>query len=183
MTKKAQNLYQFKITLEGTKPPIWRRIQVPESFSFLDLHDAIQGAMGWEDCHLHCFEVPNPKTGQIDFIGSEDAECFPGSKKRISSYFSLLNTKVSYEYDFGDGWRHKILLEKILPVEPGIKYPRCLAGKRACPPEDCGGVWGYEELLEMMKAPEDEDNKEYLEYMIDDNFDPENFDRQTVKFG
>ncbi len=182
--KKAQNLYQFKITLNHAKPSIWRRIQVPETFSFLDLHDAIQAAMGWEDCHLHCFEVPNPKTSQIDFIGSEmadlDLEFSPGSKNCISSYFSLLNTKATYEYDFGDGWEHKILLEKILPIEPGVKYPRCIAGKRACPPEDCGGVWGYENLLKMMNIPDnevDEEQKEYLEYMIDDDFDP-----QVVKF-
>lgn len=147
MPKKDQkNIYQFKITLEGIKPPIWRRIQVPESYSFWDLHVAIQDSMGWEDYHLHEFNILNPKTGIKDNIGlpsddwGDDKTVIPGWKTPISSYFSALNKKAAYEYDFGDSWDHKVALEKILPFEFGVQYPRCLAGERACPPEDCGGI-------------------------------------------
>lgn len=186
MIKKEQSVYQFKITLQGTKPPIWRRIQVPEFYSFLDLHTAIQDAMGWEDYHLHQFEVMNMKHGEPYFIGSPDdsewsgLEVRPGNKVRIASYFSP-TTDALYEYDFGDGWRHKITLEKIIPAEPGVSYPRCLSGKRACPPEDCGGIWGYESLLEILKDPNHEEYQERIEWLGGD-FDPEAFNPQDVQF-
>lgn len=99
----------------------------------------------------------------------------------ISSYFSLSNKNATYEYDFGDGWRHKIVLEKVLSAEPGVKYPLCLSGKRACPPEDCGGIWGYEELLEIMKDPNHEEYEERMEW-IGDDFNPEAFDPDAVRF-
>ncbi|MGV8949364.1 MAG: plasmid pRiA4b ORF-3 family protein [Candidatus Paracaedibacter sp.] len=186
MDQKNKRVYQFKITLQGTKPPIWRRIQVPESYSFLDLHAAIQDAMGWEGHHLHQFEIMNPKYGEEDFIGSPDSLGFsgvkvhPGWKVRISTYFAS-TAQAIYEYDFGDAWRHKVTLEKVLPLEPGTTYPRCLAGKRACPPEDCGGVWGYEELLEIIKDPNHEEYEERMEWLSDD-FDPEAFNPEAVMF-
>lgn len=126
MPKKDQkNIYQFKITLEGIKPPIWRRIQVPESYSFWDLHVAIQDSMGWEDYHLHEFKILNPKTGIKDNIGlpsdeGDEETILPGWKTPISSYFSASNKEADYEYDFGDSWDHKVSLEKILPIQPYI---------------------------------------------------------------
>jgi hypothetical protein len=187
MEKKTQYVYQFKITLQGIKPAIWRRIQVPQAYTFWDLHIAIQDAMGWEDCHLHQFELLNPKTGQVNLIGSPvaggflDTKVYPGWEKRISSYFSLSNKQASYEYDFGDDWQHKVLLEKILPFEAGLTYPRCIAGKRACPPEDCGGIWGYEEMLDIINDPEHEEYGERLEW-LGGEFNPEEFNPQQVKF-
>lgn len=202
MAKKEQFVYQFKITLQRSKPPIWRRIQVPEEYTFLDFHVAIQNSMGWEDCHLHSFEMADAGTGRKiifsdehedkDFMISKEMDLPPDFLKRIpilrsendasiSSYFSLSNKKARYEYDFGDGWRHDIILEKVLPSEPGVMYPRCLAGKRACPPEDCGGIWGYEELLEIIKNPVRDEYEERLEWLGDD-FDPESFDPTAVRF-
>ena len=186
MGKKDERIYQFKITLQGINPPIWRRIQAPESYSFLDLHAAIQDAMGWEGYHLHQFEVMNPKYGEEDFIGSPDDSGLGGVKVRpgwevpIAPYF-VRTAEAIYEYDFGDSWRHKITLEKILPLESGVAYPRCIDGKRACPPEDSGGVWGYEELLDVIKNPNHGDYEGCMEWLSDD-FDPEAFNPEAVKF-
>jgi hypothetical protein len=187
MSKKLQNIYQFKVTLDGINPAVWRRIQVPDSYFFWDLHVAIQDAMGWEDYHLHDFEILNPKTGEKDLIGIPfdddwgDVNLLPGWKTPLSSYFSSSNKKATYEYDFGDSWEHKITLEKMLPLDPGTTYPQCLSGERACPPEDCGGIWGYQELLEIMKDPKNEEYEERMEW-IGDDFDPESFSPDSVRF-
>ncbi|MCX9012985.1 MAG: plasmid pRiA4b ORF-3 family protein [Candidatus Methanoperedens sp.] len=185
MKKKFNQVYQFKITLQGIKPPIWRRIQVPETYTFWDLHVAIQDAMGWSDYHLHEFEILNPVTGSIVNIGLPDDEL--GRKilidwnQKIADYFTMENPSADYMYDFGDGWEHKIQLEKILPREKNVTYPVCIKGKRACPPEDCGGVGGYENFLEIIKNPEHDEYEEMLEW-VGGAFDPEHFDPKEVKF-
>ncbi|MGB9694306.1 MAG: plasmid pRiA4b ORF-3 family protein [Fervidobacterium sp.] len=187
MKKKFERVYQFKITLQGSNPPIWRRIQVPETYTFWDLHIAIQDAMGWLDCHLHMFEIVDPSTGMKCEIGipekeyDEYGETLPGWKQKIADYFSMENLKANYVYDFGDNWEHNIQLEKILPREKGVNYPRCIKGKRACPPEDCGGVWGYEEFLEAIKDPKHEEHEEMLEW-VGGEFDSEHFDVNEVVF-
>ena len=188
MKKKFDQVYQFKITLVDSKPPIWRRIQVPATYTFWDLHVAIQDAMGWLDYHLHSFEMMEPKHGQKVTIGipSEDDidygwEVLAGWRQKISNYFSIENKVADYVYDFGDNWVHRILLEKILPRDENTNYPLCVKGKRACPPEDCGGVWGYEELLETIKDPKHEEHKEMLEW-IGKEFNPEHFDVKEVRF-
>ena len=185
MKKEFEKVYQFKITLKRSKPPIWRRIQVPETYTFWDLHVAIQDVMGWEDYHLHEFEIMDPTTKRIVRIGFPDnefgMEILPGWKQKISDYFTLENKKSNYTYDFGDDWEHIVLLEKILPCEKNIKYPRCIDGKRACPPEDCGGIWGYEELLEAIKDPNHEQHKEMKEW-IGKDFDPEYFNPSKINF-
>ena len=185
MKKKFDNVYQFKITLKGSKPPIWRKIQVPENYTFWDLHVAIQDAMGWSDYHLHVFEMFDPSTGLMLNIGIPDKEGdsddLPGWKYKIADYFSIENQSALYTYDFGDDWEHKIELEKILPRDKNIKYPLCIAGKQACPPEDCGGVWEYEEFLEAIKNPKHKEHKEMLEWIGGDS-DPEYFDIKEVEF-
>ncbi len=183
MTKPSQSIYQFRITLEEVKPAVWRRIQVPSSYNFWELHVAIQNAMGWEDYHLHEFEVVNLKTGRPQRIGSEGAEeCASGKKVKIEDCFSMENNMAFYEYDFGDGWSHNIVLEKILPVDPSKSYPLCLDGKNACPPEDCGGPWGYEELLKVLKNPRHADHKDAVEWIGDKNFDSKAFRTEEVVF-
>ncbi|MHC1576773.1 MAG: plasmid pRiA4b ORF-3 family protein [Methanosarcinaceae archaeon] len=187
MKSKFDRVYQYKITLAGIKPPIWRRIQVPETYTFWDLHVAIQDAMGWLDRHLHIFLVVDPSTNMRREIGTptkmydEYDETIPGWEHKIADYFSLKHPKTDYEYDFGDSWGHKIQLEKILPREKGIDYPVCIKGKRACPPEDCGGVWGYKELLEAIKDPKHDEHREMLEWVGGD-LDPEHFDVKEVRF-
>jgi len=177
--KRYKNVYQFKITLKGTKPPVWRRIQVPETYTFYDLHVAIQDAMGWEDTHLHEFVVNKPPGMREVRIGipSDDddvyeREILQGWSNKISKYFNEWNKKALYVYDFGDNWQHVIEFEKVLPKDPNRTYPICIAGKRACPPEDCGGVWLYQELCQGTHP--------YQEAYAD--FDPEKFDVREVWF-
>ena len=188
MKKKYDQVYQFKITLKGTKPPIWRRILVPETYTFWDLHVAIQDAMGWDDYHLHEFTLLSPKTGRKVKIGipsDEDVdygwEVLAEWNQKIAHYFSSENSKADYVYDFGDGWEHSIKLEKILPRETGVAYPRCIGGKRACPPEDCGGIGGYAEFLEAIGDPANELHEDMLDW-VGGCFDPDDFDPNDVEF-
>ena len=187
MKRKFEQVHQFKITLRDTKPPIWRRIQVPETYSFWDLHVAIQDAMGWDDYHLHGFEIINPLNGLSQSIGIPDDDSMwstntqAGWKKRIIEYFIEENSEAYYTYDYGDNWEHIVKLEKIMPRETGIKYPICITGRRACPPEDCGGVWGYYELLEILNDPKHEEYENMLEW-IGGEFDPAHFDAKSVVF-
>lgn len=185
MKKKFNQVYQFKITLQGIKPPIWRRIQVPETYTFWDLHVAIQDAMGWLDYHLHEFEILNPSTDSMVNIGLPDDDfgrrVLLGWNQKIADYFTMENPSADYMYDFGDGWEHRIQLEKILPREKNVTYPVCIKGKRACPPEDCGGVGGYEHFLEIIKNPEHDEYEEMLEW-AGGAFDPEHFDPKEINF-
>lgn len=187
MKRNFDLVYQFKILLKGIKPAIWRQIQVPETFSFWDLHVAIQDVMGWLDYHLHQFEMINPSTGTKVAIGipddefETDIEILPGWKQKISAYFSLNNTKADYIYDFGDNWEHTLKLEKILPQDRDIIYPICIGGERSCPPEDCGGKWGYKDFLEVIMDPNHEQYQEMLEW-VGGEFDPEHFDIKEVIF-
>ena len=189
-SQQQKNIYQFKITLIDINPKIWRWIQVPEDYSFYELHEAIQAAMGWDDCHLHKFEILSPKNDMIESIGtvdnsnwSLDIEPLDESNIKISQYFLMDNRRAIYEYDFGDNWEHEILLEKILQAQKGDNYPKCIDGENACPPEDCGGVWGYKILLESLNNPKHQEyslNKEW--FSLDKEFDPEKFDANAVVF-
>lgn len=185
MSQEFKTVYQFKITLKGFSPKIWRRIQVPENYTFWELHVAIQNAMGWFDSHLHEFSILDPQERQCR-IGIpenlwEEQEVVSCYDKKIAEYFSLQNTRALYTYDFGDCWEHNIHLEKILPKDSSIKYPICIAGQRACPPEDCGGVGGYEELLRIIKDPRHEEYASMLEW-VGREFNPEEFHCKDVHF-
>jgi hypothetical protein len=183
--KKFDHVYQFKITLNEIKPPIWRRIQVPENYTFWDLHVAIQDAMGWLDYHLHQFEIVNPSYGMKESIGIPDEEfgdeVLPGWEQKIAKYFSPANKIAYYIYDFGDNWEHTVQLEKILPCEKNVRYPVCVEGNRACPPEDCGGIWGYHDFLEIIMDPGNEQYEEILEW-VGGEFEPEAFNPAEVIF-
>ena len=167
MNKHSKQIYQIKISLLDTKPPIWRRIQVPDHYNLSDLHYAIQNAMGWENSHLY------------EFIGNT-REPIP-EKHKIEKILSLKNNKIYYEYDFGDGWMHEILLEKILSPLVGAEYPVCIAGKMACPPEDCGGIPGYYNLLEIIKNSKHPEYK-FMKEWVGHEFNPKEFDPKKVYF-
>ncbi|MEZ4699966.1 MAG: plasmid pRiA4b ORF-3 family protein [Rhodothermales bacterium] len=179
-------VFQFKITLQGVKPAIWRRILVPPTYTFWDLHVAIQDAMGWEDYHLHAFRVPHPSTGVVteigipveDDMGGENVT--PGWETRVSDWMKP-GAIVAYEYDFGDGWVHELKFELVKDREEGLDYPACVAGERACPIEDSGGVWGYQDMLSVLADPKHEDHASTREWLGED-FDPAHFDPTEVQF-
>jgi tetratricopeptide (TPR) repeat protein len=170
-------IYQLKVTLRGSKPPIWRRLLVPADTKLSKLHDILQTAMGWTDSHLHMFGVRDTHYG----IPNPDDwdEVLDERKVTLAEVLPRERAKLVYEYDFGDGWEHDVLVEKVLDAEPGVKYPACVAGKRACPPEDCGGVWGYANLVEAVNDPEHPEHDEMLEW-LGGGFDPEAFDVERV---
>ena len=178
MARKKQSadstVYQLKISLAGAKPPIWRRVQVLSDTTLETLHNIIQDSMGWFDGHLHSFSVDGMEYGRMDpFLDDLDYE--DESKVKLSRLNLGEKSKFSYVYDFGDDWCHDILVEKILPREENQTYPFCLKAKRACPPEDCGGIWGYAEFLEIIKDPKHPEYEERMEWLEDD-FDPEAVD-------
>ena len=185
MKKTYNQVYQFKIALNRISPQIWRRIQVPETYTFWDLHVAIQAVMDWEGYHLHEFSVPNPKTRTVDAIGFPDdefgREVLEGWKTKISPYFSMTNKWAEYTYDFGDDWVHSIVLEKILPRDPQKDYPCCTGGKRNSPPEDVGGVSGFKEFVTIMKNPRHKEHKAMADW-CGEEFDPEAFSCEDVIF-
>lgn len=172
MAKRSpKKIYQIKVTLYRSKPSIWRRLLVLNSIALSGLHKLIQDAMGWEDGHLHQFTVNGNCYGDIE----RDFDVIDEREVRLNDLMQIEKARLSYEYDFGDSWEHKIILEKILPFDPKTPLPHCLAGKRACPLEDIGGIWGYEAALLALKDPKHPDHEEYLE-QIGEDFDPEEFD-------
>lgn len=181
MTAKppTKNIYQIKITLRHARPPVTRRIQVKADTKLGKLHGILQIVMGWTNSHLHAF-----RKGQIQYCEPNDGYDFDvvdERKVRLDSIVGEGGTLV-YEYDFGDGWEHDLKIEKIIPAETKTRYPRCLTGKRNCPPEDCGGPFGYQNLLEILRDPTHEEHAEMREW-LGGEFDPEAFDLDEVNAG
>jgi len=192
--RRFTNVYQLKCTLMDTKPPVWRRIQVPESYTFYDFHVALQDAMNWLDYHLHCFRIPGIGTfEEIAHIECPwwdpwdmDKEWLTTTEVPLKDYLSKPSDKAIYCYDYGDSWEMSVEFEKILPKTKNTKYPVCIGGKLAAPPEDCGSIPGYYQCIEAFKASdkfeehsgeEIEDLKERINWLGDWNpyrFDPEN---------
>lgn len=169
-------VYQIKITLEGSKPPIWRRIEVLPETTLEDFHLIIQTTMGWYNGHLHQYIVGNEyysPPNEWDDFGNDYTGVL------LKDFLQKEGQKIRYEYDFGDSWLHKIQLEKIVKKENDIVYPRCIKGKRACPPEDCGGIYGYMELEEIMMKKKGARYHEMLEW-LGGELEPEKFDMQQI---
>ena len=170
-------VYQLKITLRGSKPPIWRRITVASTMTLGDLHNVIQTAMGWSNSHLHDFY---DETGQNYSMDMEDVfgDCSDGISENSVRLCELLTEekqKLFYTYDFGDSWEHVVLLEKISDSKEKAPAPRCLKGKNACPPEDCGGIYGFYEMQEVLKDPDHPECEDIIEW-LGGEFDPAEFD-------
>lgn len=184
---KFSHVYQFKIQLQGIEPAIWRRIQVPEFYSFWDLHVAIQDAMGWLDYHLHEFTLINFRSGEKEVIGIPDDEqlldytTLTGWNLYLKDYFSEGYRQIDYLYDFGDKWRLCVEYEAIFFKNDKQKYPICLAGERAAPLEDCGGALGYERILEILKNPKREEYRDTIAW-TGKKYDPEQFAAHKVRF-
>lgn len=175
---KTNTVFQIKITLEGIEPPIWRRIQT-KGCTLDNLHQLIQIAMGWEFEHLYRFNIGGVQYADLDMIDDEETE--DACNTTLSEVLPVRNRRprFSYEYDFGDEWIHQLIVEERIPPEEGMMYPICLAGQRACPPEDCGGPWGYEDFVEAISNPDHRRHEEILEW-VGGEFDPGRFDREAV---
>jgi hypothetical protein len=170
--RRMARAYTLRIELEEIRPVIWRQVVVPGNLSLARLHLVIQDAMGWENCHLHVFEVGERAFGPVgDEAFGSDVE----DEKRVTLEKLLAaKDRFRYVYDMGDDWGHAIVVEKVTEAEETIA-PRCVAGARACPPEDCGGVWGYQDLLEALVRPRTERQRELREW-VGDEWTPEAFD-------
>lgn len=186
-----KEVYQFRIELQDIAPPIWRQIQVPADYSFWDLHVAIQDAMGWLDYHLHAFHIQQSGSMKRIAIGVPDSNfnksTLAGWETSIKTYFVEPGFTADYIYDFGDDWRHTVQLEAILDKDPAVKYPVCIAGERACPPEECGGIPGYEGMLELLSDPHHELYEDQVNWLKEHRknyfpYKPDHFALSKVKF-
>ncbi len=176
----SEEIYQIKVTLRGSKPPIWRRIQVSGDITLGQLHLVLQVVMNWLDYHLHEFDIAGKSYGNPEF----DEPMFAPppideDSVKLSELHLKRKAKFSYLYDFGDNWKHELLVEEVLQPEPGTHYPVCTAGKKAAPPEDCGGIPGYYAFLEAIADPKHPEHEELMEWLEDD-FDPEAFDVEEI---
>lgn len=169
------SVYQFKITLMDTKPPVWRRLQVKNDIKLSRLSAVLLTAMGWSGGHLHALRIGGKDYGIPDGFGGMKDE----RKVKLKDLSQNAIKKFEFMYDFGDGWEHRVQLEKVLEPEKGAKYPLCVDGARSCPPEDCGGPGGYENFLEAIKDPKHPEHEEMRDW-IGGEFDAEAFDAKEV---
>lgn len=180
MAKKLEKIFQLEIWLNEIEPRIWRKFEVGSIIRLDKLHDVIQDVMGWTNSHLHSFNIEEDEYGML--LPDDDAynEGMRDERKaRLTDLMGRPKDRFVYLYDFGDGWEHTIELVEIKEPQPGVKYPVCVAGRRACPPEDCGGPWGYPEFLEVISDPDHEEHEELLEW-VGGEFDAEAFDVKEV---
>lgn len=178
MPKQIQKVYQLKVRLHGSKPPIWRRVLVASDITLTGLHEVLQVTMGWTDSHMHQFE----RDGQVFGSPSNGFGSLPVADERRTRLNRVLRREkeaLRYEYDFGDSWNHQVTLEKILPYDHRVQLPICVKVKGACPPEDIGGLWGYYAVLEALHDPRHADHEEYAD-MFGPELDPDAIDIDEV---
>lgn len=175
------SVYQLKITLRGIKPPIWRRVLVDGSATLAEVHEAIQAAFGWWNYHLYEFEFGRTLYGIPDPDWDFGPPTRDARKTRLSKVAEA-GTPFTYTYDFGDNWVHKVVVEKVVPASADVAVPACIDGRRAAPPEDCGGTWGYAELIEILADPTHPEHAARAEWAGEwsglndpDSFDPAEF--------
>lgn len=167
------SIHRLKITLRHFEPAIWRTVAVPSDFTLGDCHHVIQYAIGWEHAHMHDFRI-----GKVTYVDprmpvNEDDQ--DEDQVTLAQVVPRARRKMRYTYDFGDNWEHDVQVEAVEPPDPALRYPVILDGAQACPPEDCGGVWGYASLLEVLSDPNDPDYEEMLEW-VEEPIDPDVFD-------
>jgi hypothetical protein len=172
-----ESVYQIKVTLRDSHPPIWRRVQLSGDTTLEELHHIIQVVMDWENYHMHQFIAGDRSYGlDEDFMPDPESE----RSATLQEVAPRPKDRLLYEYDFGDSWEHDVLVEKVLQPEEGVRYPVCVKGKRAAPPEDCGGIWGYYGMLEAIEDEDHPDHEDMLEWIGGGDFDPEAFDLDEV---
>ena len=173
-------IFELEIVLSEVEPLVRRRVQVPGEVDLAVLHEVVQSAMGWTNSHLHEFEIagrrygiPDPDEGDLEIIDEASGKLF---------HLVEQGDRFAYLYDFGDDWAHHLSVEKVVAAEPGVRYPRCVAGQGACPPEDVGGPWGYEEFQAALTDPSHPEHDERLEW-AGGTFDPHHFDLEEADQG
>jgi hypothetical protein len=176
-TAPGSSIYNLTVTLLRTKPGVWRRLKVSGNTTLADFHLFLQVVMGWYNCHLYEFTCRDVSYGMPD--AEAGYEVRDARRITLAKLLPVAGVGLRYRYDFGDDWEHQVKVHAIEPPEPTVHYPVCVAGKRACPPEDCGGPWGYSELLEILQDPASDEYQERLEW-LDGPFDPDAFDRDEV---
>lgn len=176
--KHSPAAYLLKVSLQEVRPPIWRRIRVAGDLTLRELHHVLQIALGWTDSHLHEFEIGGKRYGMPDPLEDIGEPPLDEQKYRLNELLQK-GSRAEYLYDFGDGWRHDIVVEDEVPAKRGALKAECLAGGRACPPEDCGGADAYEELLDAIADPSNERHAELREW-VGPYFAPEEFDLASV---
>jgi hypothetical protein len=170
-------IFQLKIQLREVRPPVWRRVLVPGEMTLGDMHHVVQIAMGWTDSHLHEFDIDGTRYGVPvpDWDADEVAD-----ESRVKFFrVAREGSRLGYAYDFGDGWEHDVVVEKVLSPQPGTRYPCCIGGAGACPPEDVGGTWGYQEFLAAVADPGHPEHEHWTEW-AGGGFDPSAFDVALV---
>jgi hypothetical protein len=176
----SAEIFQIKITLLDTKPAVWRRLLVPAGLSLGRLHECIQVSMGWTFSHLHEFLVGDKRYGVPDPEFEDPANrVYQETTVKLSTIAARGIKSFSYTYDFGDGWEHEILIERALPAESGVEYPRFLEGERRCPPENCGGPPGYEAFLEALADPNHPEHDSIMDWYGGD-YDPDDIERYII---
>lgn len=172
-------IYEIKITLQDVKPAIWRRLHVPSDITLAQLHEVIQIAMGWTNSHLHQFVIAGERYGSAEMDDDDFGHKMVDEHRVQLDKVATPKSRFVYEYDFGDDWRHEIKVEKVVASQEGIKTPYCITGELACPPEDCGGAWGYVDMLEKLAEPTGEERSELIEW-LGYEFDPQQFDLHKI---
>lgn len=184
----AVPLYQVKITLAGSSPPIWRRLVVRKNLPLDLLSSVIQITMGWEGCHLHQFITGTTRATRVYYgvtdpdFGSVDEDILDQRDYTLAQLAPAAKRKFRYEYDFGDSWEHEVVVEKTLPPDPAFKHSLCLAGANACPPEDCGGLSGFYRLLDFLADPNNPEHEEMRDW-VEEDWNPAAFDCERVNAG
>ncbi|MGC1685767.1 MAG: plasmid pRiA4b ORF-3 family protein [Candidatus Acidiferrales bacterium] len=178
MTKPVE-ICQIKVKLNDSQPLIWRRIQVRSDITLAKLHTILQRVIGWEDTHLHRFVIQGERYGVPDEKGVESHKTKDERKHILGEVVADASRQFVYEYDFGDNWQHVLLVEKTLPIKEAARYPVCVAGARACPPEDVGGMGRYDDFLQAIANPAHPEHDDFAEW-IGGNFDSEAFDLDEV---
>jgi hypothetical protein len=173
----SKEIATLRVELVHIEPLIWRRVQVPWNILLPELHRVLQCVMGWQDSHLHAFEVESAEYGIPD--EAEEHGMKDERRVRLDQALGKSVREFSYLYDFGDHWEHRLVVEEIAGAKPDWRYPLCLAGERACPPEDVGGPPGYGNFLEAIRQPDHPEHEEFLRW-VGGVFDPEGFDLNSI---